>query len=371
MITCAADCLPGDVRYKVESLDTLDRHLKTLIDESKLHSASYILSRYGKVFSCKSFGPLTYKNSAVPFGTDSIRNIGSITKAFTAVAILQLIERGLIHLYQPVMEIIGEFDDAVHERITIFHLLTHTAGIVADPGYFSETDVDEDLFWNRFGKNGWIADILKETDVKSFETNWNYSSSSYALLGEIICRTSAQGYKEFIHQNIIRPLGLTNTWLGDMPESCLDRMCFASKNDESFFMNYYRKDSPLYASGGIDTTLTDLYTFARMLLNYGLHDNKQILSRQSVETMTTNQLKNQFAFFWGQKIDDFKFGLGAKIIDDEGITKGSYEFSGSGFSFINCDPEKEFVAAWFVPMNVSCFYEAHEGVRNIIWKGIQ
>lgn len=366
----STDCSPDEAGYDANSLRVLDNHFETLIKDSKIQCACYVLSRYGSVFSCKAFGPLTYNNNEILFTPASIRRINSLTKAFTVVAIMQLIEREMIALHQPVKEIIGEFNNPIYEKISIFHLLTHTSGIVADPDYFMKPDIDEGLFWSKFEEDNWISEMLKSTDVNSYEKNWNYSSTNYAILGEIIKRKSGFDYKSYIHENILKPLSLNNTWLGDMPEEYLDRICFTSQDDRETFMGYYKKNSPLYASGGIDTTVKDLHTFALMLLNKGIYNENRLLLPDSINMITNNQLKNVYAFDWGNKNRNFKFGLGARIIEDELVTPGSYEFTGSGYSYMVCDPQKKLVGVWFVPMNTDYCSEAHVGVRDIIWSGL-
>lgn len=370
MIEDSIDCTPVEVGYNGNSIRILDSHFETLIKNSKIHCACYVLSRYGRVFSCKAFGPLTYKNKEILFTPGSIRRINSLTKAFTVVAIMQLIEREMIGLHQPVKDIIDEFNNPIHEKISIFHLLTHTSGIIADPDYFMKPDIDEGLFWSKFEKDNWISEMLKFTDVNSYGKNWNYSSTNYAILGEIIKRKSGFEYKSYIHENILKPLGLNNTWLGDMPEEFLDRICFTSQDDLETFMGYYKKNSPLYASGGIDTTVKDLHTFALMLLNKGLYNNNKLLSSGSINMITNNQLSNVYAFDWGRKNGNFKFGLGSRIIADEIVTTGSYEFPGSGYSYLVCDPQKEFIGVWFVPTNMGYTPEAHTGIRSIMWSGL-
>lgn len=69
---------------------------------------------------------------------DSIRKIYSVTKLFTAVSVMKLIEDDLLYLEQPVMSVIEEFNNPVHSKINIFHLLTHTSGMCPDSGYFNE-----------------------------------------------------------------------------------------------------------------------------------------------------------------------------------------------------------------------------------------
>ncbi|MEJ2663132.1 MAG: serine hydrolase, partial [Spirochaetia bacterium] len=128
------DCNPADVGYNSECLQALDEHFRRLIEKGTIHAAAYLLSKDGKIFAHKSMGRQSTYEDKGDFLPDSIRPLASITKVFTATALLQLIERGLCFLDQPVSEIIGEFDTDMHKHITLFQLLTHTSGLKADPG---------------------------------------------------------------------------------------------------------------------------------------------------------------------------------------------------------------------------------------------
>ena len=365
------DCSAIELDYSPGTIDTLDKYFDRMINEQKIQSASYVLSRHGKIFAHKALGSFSYKPNSPDMMPDSIRNAGSISKVFTAIAIMQLVERGQIHLHQSLCEIIPEFNTPVHRKIEVFHLLTHTSGVVADPGYFLEPYTTDDTFWSSFENESWISDMLRGPLQSPMGKSWNYSSAGFAILGELVKRISGISFKDYIHANIIQPLYLTNTWLGDIPKESLDRISFVSGDEEESYLGYYKKDSPLFASGGIDTTAYDLCRVGNMLVNNGALDGVQVLSRKSVEEMTRNHMNGQTAYFWGKDLPSKSFGLGLEIVDSDLVTEGTFGHDGSGYSCFYCDPAEQFVAAWFVPMISDYQWEPHIGIRSIIWSGIK
>lgn len=114
---------PEDVGYDGERLKVLDEHFKTMMDKKEIISGSYCLSKDNKVFVDNALGKFSYEEEDErPFTPDTIFSIASITKVFTAVAILKLVEDGKIRLDQPVAEIIEEFNVPPYKDVMIVHL---------------------------------------------------------------------------------------------------------------------------------------------------------------------------------------------------------------------------------------------------------
>jgi CubicO group peptidase (beta-lactamase class C family) len=130
-------------------------------------------------------GRVRYDDETRELMSDSIRKVYSITKLFTAVAVMQMVEEGKIRLDQPVGDWLNHFRTPLHQDITVFHLLTHTSGIYADPGYFSEPYGRDWYEWLP-GEGDWIRKILAGPLACKPGAEWVYSSAAYAILGEII-----------------------------------------------------------------------------------------------------------------------------------------------------------------------------------------
>jgi CubicO group peptidase (beta-lactamase class C family) len=362
-------CSPGEAGFDPAKLDQLDGFLADLIGQKKLQCANYLLSRNGKIFAVKSMGQLTYHADSKDYMPDSIRYIASISKSITALGIMKLLEDGKIHLGQLVKTIIEEFDTPVHGNIQIFHLITHTSGLRAIPGYFTEpypANDEEDIT----PKDNWIKKALEGPLQAEIGTAWIYSNWNYLILGEIISRVSGMDYKDYISQNIFKPLGMERTFYG-IPKEYHDQTCVIHELEEQYiFQNGLPEFFPQGAAGGVCSNLYDLWKVGQMILNHGSLNGVQVLGRKTVELMTRNQLTNTPAFFWGSKIKSFEYGLGWYFDYRDLVTPGTISNEGFGRSALFIDPAEQFIAVYFVPSTIHWFAEQMINPRAIMWSGL-
>ncbi|RXE59974.1 class A beta-lactamase-related serine hydrolase [Acetivibrio mesophilus] len=362
---------PENVGYLSNAIETIDGHLSNLIGRKRLQAAAYIISKDNKIFAHNSMGKLLYNDDKKDFQPDSIRLIASITKVFVAISILQLVEKGKIRLDQPVAEIIEEFRTPVHEKINIFHLLTHTSGIRPDPGAFFEP---YPLDWRWFDSKNWIKDSLRDFLLLEPGVEWRYSSTGFTILSEIITRASGVYAEKYIIDNVVKPLGMNNTFF-DVPEELTDRVCFTSEED----MHWFEKDKkrPKWAaprgSGGLYSTLEDLQKLGQMLINKGTLNGVRILSRKAVESMTRNQLKGVRNYCWSAGGVEMEYGLGMNVYSNNTfLSPGSFSHEGAGLSGLYMDPVENMVFAYICPLEEDVGWEAEAviNLRNIVWSGI-
>ncbi len=363
---------PESVGYLSSTIQELDNHLKKLIAEDKLQCAGYLLARHGKTFALRSMGPLRY-NEDRPFLPDSIRRIASITKVFVAVAIMQLVERGLLRLDQAVAEIIPEFDKPGLNAITVFHLLTHTSGLRPDPGAFFEP-YPNDYSWLR--KKSWIKSALTGPQAVEPGKEWRYSSTGFMLLGEIVTRISGVHVETYIMENITRPLKMNETFF-DVPDALEERVCFANKWEYEWYRRGKAKPRPPWAAprtgGGLFQTMEDLARLGQMLLNKGTLDGKRVLARKTVEAMTRNHLQGVKNYCWGAGGTEMEYGLGFNVYSNNTfLSPGSFSHEGSGLCGLYLDPVEELVFVYFCPLNEKYGWlaEAVINLRNIAWSGL-
>lgn len=362
------DILPEQVDYNPTKLEQLDSHFQKLIQSQKLQGASYLLARNGKIFTHRSMGRLCYDNDTAELMPDSIRKIYSITKLFTAIAVMKLVEDGLLYLEQPVMTVIEEFNTPVHNKITIFHLLTHTSGIAPDPGYFGEPYPNEREWWKA---DNWIKAVLSGPICASPGEVWNYCSTGYAILGEIISRVSGVHCEEYIQRNILEPLAMNDTFF-DIPENRLNRACFVWdwEREDLHHSNKNLNRSPR-TGGGLYSTLQDLWKFGQMILDRGTFDGNRIISRKALEYMTKNHLKpNTPAFHWGANYQDFRHGLGFNLAISDLLSPETINHEGYGRSGLYLDPTENLVAVFFLPSTFDWVPESVINSKSITWSGL-
>lgn len=363
------DAAPEEVDYKPEKLDLLDELFAGLVADGTLQCMNYLMARHGKVFAWKSMGRICGYEDRGDFMPDSIRRIASTTKIFTAVAVMQLIERGKFFLEQPVHTIIDEFKTRQHDRITIFHLLTHTSGLTADSGYFLEPyGID---WWSPdVDASNWIRAILGGTLQSEPGKTWSYCSRGFNILGEIITRTSGMPYEDYVTKNILEPLGMEDSFFQFKPEKA-SRICFTSKEQEERHTKPKSGVSAWYAGGGLFSTLHDLWKFSQMVLNKGVFNGQEILSRKTAEAMTRNHLVEVPAFHWGERMPRKKYGLGWEFDKDPMLTPGNISHEGAGRSSLWIDPTEDFVFIYFEPTNLDWAANAMICPRAIAWSGLK
>jgi CubicO group peptidase (beta-lactamase class C family) len=265
---------------------------------------------FGGVISVKRGGQSAYQqvfghsseSKQRPVAADSVFSLFSVTKAFTNVLVFQAIERGLMTLTTPLCKIIPEFCGGLRDRITIFHLLTHSTGLPsmfeARPGMY--IDVLADI----------IAAIVEVAlPVEAAGQSVAYAPLfNHALLGEAVRRVDPKrrSYKEILHQDLFEPLGMKDTAMG------VRRDLKARHLVPEFRGNYPIKHlghSDLGPNGAFEeehvempwvgavSTAGDMMRFAEMLRCGGTLDGKNIVSSAMIKqarTIWTGDKPNEF-----------------------------------------------------------------------------
>jgi CubicO group peptidase (beta-lactamase class C family) len=216
---------------------------------------SVLVAREGKVLLSKGYG-LANREMNLPNIAQTKFRLASVTKQFTAMAILILQARGKIDVQDRVCDYVPNCPLA-WQAITLHHLLTHTSGI---PDYYSSPD------WGSFqGKPMTPADLMalfidKPLDFQPGE-KWKYSNSGYIVLGVIIEQVSGMTYEAFIKENIFGPLIMANTGYLDNPED----LAVGYSNATGVLPANFEDMSGLYAAGGLYSTVGDLYLWDQAL----------------------------------------------------------------------------------------------------------
>lgn len=371
------DAKPEDVGYDAEAIKRLDDHYADLINQKTIQGASYMLSRRGKVIAHRALGKLRSSESSPELQTDSIRKVYSITKAITAVAIHQLIDRGQLFLNQQVSSILPEFDTNKHREITIFHLLTHTSGLRGDPGFFNEPNTQPWFEWavrelKKQGNDiGWVKAILSGPLQNVPGKEWIYSTSCYAILGEIITKVSGKHYEQYIHDEILTPLGMTHSFFR-VPESLTDKVCCTSDWEEETLTRPVeaKEGMPPKAGNGMYSTLDDLWKFGQMMLGGGEWAGSRILSKRAVELQTSNHLNGVEHNGWGSKQKDYKYGLGWSLEHFDLCSRGTFSHEGFGHCGLFVDPVEDLVFVFMVPSAKGYTNESVVTPRALVWSGI-
>ncbi|MBX6355820.1 MAG: serine hydrolase [Micromonosporaceae bacterium] len=217
---------------------------------------------------------------------DTIFDLASVTKLFTALAAVQLIQDGRIGLNTPVAQYLPPFAANGKGNITIRNLLTHTSGLPADPSPSLCDYATNDERW---------AALYAETPIAPPDTRYLYSDESMMILGKVIETVTGQPLDEVIAQRITRPLGMTDTMFNP-PASLRPRIAaeeyqpwtgrgivWGSVHDENAYCL-----GGVSGHAGLFSTAHDLAVLAQTLLNGGRYGHVRILSEDSVRSLFTN-----------------------------------------------------------------------------------
>jgi CubicO group peptidase (beta-lactamase class C family) len=368
-----ADCDPAAARYDGDALKALDAHFERLIEAKRIQCASYMLSRGGKVFARKALGDLRWTEDSPGFRTDSIRHIASISKIFTATAVMQQVERGRLYLYQSIASIIPEFDTKQHKAITIADLLTHTSGLKPDSGAMAEP---YPVGWKKFedspeGLSEMLKDFLSGPVLRPRGREWMYCSAGFSVLAEVVKRVTGKGFIDYVRTEILETLGMTETGF-EVDEADMARVCLTGENEEWLYERRYGKYMEVFAAGnGLISTLGDLHRFGLALLGKGKLDGARILGGSTLELMSRNQLEGVVSECWGSpRVEDYHYGLGFVLYEGGNFSPGCFGHEGAGRSLLIVDPAEEFVAAWYVPSRIGWVAESIRNTPAVMWSGL-
>jgi CubicO group peptidase (beta-lactamase class C family) len=253
---------------------------------TKQFMGSVLVAQNGKILLDKGYGFANLEWQVPNTPTTKFR-LGSITKQFTAASILLLEERGKLKVDDPVKKHMPDAP-AAWDKITIFHLLTHTSGI---PSFTSFPDYESKEAQAMTPQQ--LVDWFKDKPLE-FEpgSKWNYSNSGYVLLGYLIEKISGQSYADFVQQNIFTPLGMKDSGYDSNSALIAHRAAGYSRGkDGPQNAGFVNMSIPLSA-GALYSTTEDLLRWEE-----GLFGGK-VLKPESLAKMTT-PFKQDYAFGLG------------------------------------------------------------------------
>ena len=281
------------LRYsRAMDLRPLEEFVFDRMAASGLPGLSIALVEGNEVRYARGFGQRDLANG-LPATPDTLYGIASVTKSFTALAVMQLAERGLLDPADPVARYLP-FDIAPKgEVVRLEHLLAHTSGIPA-------LAYSEALIAHANGVGGRWLPISGPRDILTFMEGaqewaearpgerWAYWNEGYALLGLIIEKVSGQGYDDYLRENILSPLGMDRTYLRrEEVESDRDAAVpYVLEAGEAPRPGHYLYRH-IRSEGGLVSCVTDLARYLSMYLSGG----GGLLSRASVEAMMTPRVE--------------------------------------------------------------------------------
>lgn len=319
-----------------DRLEYIDRLLQEYVNQGTIPQALTFVARHGIVIHHKAFGWNCIEEKK-PLKKDDIFRNYSQTKALTSVALMTLFEQGKFQLDDPVSNYIPECTNQVLTEVkpdgsyttrpvasplTIRHLLSHTSGFM---GSRELQKLRQEQMKKRDHKPyETLAEEIKDLIglPLAFDpgTQWNYHPSS-DVCGYLVELFSGNPLRDYVKETILIPLGMKDSdWY--YPESYRARMVTAyhekngklvAQNNVWSGRNPFSEDTRYCQAGtGLNGTIEDYARFCQMLLNGGTFNDKRILSRRTIEVMSTDQLPHP-----NGGGPDFHFGLGFEICPDK------------------------------------------------------
>jgi len=288
-----------------QRLQNIQPRMQEYVDKGLSAGAVTMVLQDGKVVQSTAVGMQNIEDHK-PMKQDSIFQIMSMTKPFTAVGIMMLAEEGKISLYDDVQTYLPEFHDQPlnvngwmrkpSRPIRICDLLSHTSGMRNEP-----QGAMRDLYRTM---DHTLAEAVKEYAKEPLEfepgTKWLYSNPGIATLGRIIEVVSGQSYESFIQTRLLDPLQMKDTFFYP-PADKISRIAMVYMPQNGKFVRQgadilggdpaaYRKGAKYPAPEfGLFSTAEDVSHFCQMILNKGTWKGKRFLSPASIETMREPQ----------------------------------------------------------------------------------
>ncbi|MFT4204280.1 MAG: serine hydrolase domain-containing protein [Chitinophagaceae bacterium] len=288
----------------------IDSIIHTVFNRSDGPGGAFLVAKNGKPFYEKAFG-LSNLELGVKLTPHSVFQIGSMTKQFTAIAVLMLEEQGKLNIHDPISSYIPDYPNG--QSITIHHLLTHTSGIKD----FTKMKTLPLIAQKEISPKEMVDFFKNEPPDFAPGEKFEYNNSGYVVLGYLIELISNQTYEAFIKKNIFDKIGMDNSYYANDRKIIKDRAYGYHKKRDGYVNKTIISFSVPFSSGALMSTLEDMLKWQNAL-------NKNVLLRPE-------SLKKAFTRYHldsGEKID---YGYGWHLKNINGFP--SREHGGNVFGF--------------------------------------
>jgi len=402
---------PEKVGLSKERLQRISAWIQGDVDKGIVPGAVVMVLRKGKIAYYEAFG-YRDKEKKIPMTRDSIFRLASMTKPFTSLAIMMLAEEGKIQLPVPVSRYLPEFKDlkvgiekkdpatdktelvleTPSREMTILDLLRHTSGLTY--GFMGKSMVK-----NRYNEvkaldfdqtNAELVTKLSKLPLQYHPgTTWDYSHST-DVLARIVEVISGAEFDTFIAERIAKPLKLADTgfWVEGVERQAriAEPQINPATGQRPFVLDVTKKPKWLSGGGGLVSTTHDYARLCLMFLNGGVLDGVRLVSRKTVEHMTSNHIppgyksaypvQSQIGWPSPSLETGQGFGSGFAINCEPGLSplpgsRGDYYWSGIYGTYFWIDPKEQLIAIIMnqsPPMTLVFPYQYR--MRNYVYQAI-
>lgn len=257
-----------------------------------------------------------------PVRADSLFQIGSISKVFTATLVMMLVEEGKLDLDTPVLAYIPDLklaDPDARERVTLRMLLSHSAGFFGD--FFEDFGQGDDALSKYVGK---LDTLAQQTPPGE---SWAYNNAGFCLAGALVERVTGQPFERVMRERVFKPLGLARSFYFASEAIAypvaVGHTQKTPSGDEHEIARLYPLPRAVNPAGGIISTVDDLLTFAAFHMDGGItRDGQRLLSEAATRAMwepqiTAANFAETYATGWETRMID-----GVRLVGHGGSTNG-------------------------------------------------
>jgi CubicO group peptidase (beta-lactamase class C family) len=398
---------PAELGFDRTRLGYIDAHLQKYVEETKLAGTLLLIARNGVIAHFEPHG-FADRERRTPMTRDTLFRIYSMTKPITSIALMQMYERGLMQIDDPVEKYIPEFADLrvfsmgsypdfVTRRpdraMTIRDLLSHQSGLTY--GFINRTNVDAayrklDIGGGSNGRT--MKDMIRELAKLPLEfspgDNWNYSVST-DVCGYLVEVISGQRFDEYLAEHVFQPLAMSDTFFS-VPAEKAHRLAANYQAgadglrliDDPATSEYLKPQTMLSGGGGLVSTATDYFRFAQALCNDGELEGQRIIGRKTLELMTSNHLPGGTDLMhhalgrWAETtFSGIGFGLGFSVTLDPAQaqvsgTPGEFSWGGAASTTFWVDPLEDLVVVFMTQLMPSTQYNIRRELRAMVYAAL-
>ncbi len=403
---------PTSVGLSAARLERLGPWMQGYVDSGKLAGCMTLVARHGEVAYFDWRG-MADETGGRAMAADDIFRIYSMTKPITSVVAMSLLEEGLFQLDDPVSRYLPEFADSrlwlsgegdamrteqVGDAMQVWHLMTHTAGLVYGPREFGPVGAayragKVDFSGNR--NTGVLADMTKRCAAMPLRwrpgTRWEYSVAT-DVLGRLIEVVAGKPLDQVFQERIFDPLGMADTSF-QLPLEKTGRLTelFTRQDDggrlamdpASEKSSWAHKVTLFSGGGGLLSTAADYLKFCEMLRREGEYEGARVLGRKTAQYMMRNHLPgNADLTTMGQPVfsetsyDGVGFSLGGSVVVDAATAKalcseGEFAWGGAASTAFWVDRAEGIVAIFLTQLMPSSSYPIRRELRSLVYQAIE
>jgi len=391
--------------FNTAKLKRIDDWVHEYVDSGKLSGMAVQITRHGKTAYRKFYGKRSIETGQ-SVTTDTIYRFYSMTKPVTSVALMQLYEKGLFQLDQPIADFIPEFADVrvyvsggadniktepLKRPVTLHDLLTHTAGLTygwAGDGAVEQVYQTHGIDFHVAGSTlaEMVQKLCKAPLCNQPGERWTYSVA-FDVLGHLIELISGQELDVYFQQNIFEPLGMVDTGFF-VPAENVHRLaaCYVPHNgglmlqDAPETSDYAKPTTIFSGGGGLVSTMADYQKFIDMLRCRGKAISGSIIGRKAFDMIVSNHMGGDIAsrgqaHFSETTLEGIGFGLGMSVMLDPARAKimgtaGEFAWGGMASTAFWVDPVEDMTVILLTQLIPSNTYTLRRELRVLSYSAL-